>query len=286
MRKTKRWRKRRVFAYGLLGVILFCYGCFNYYDMNMNDLGLTVLGWVKKLKGEKVDLKEINKTETLTMNHQDWTTLLQRHVKKTGEVDYQGFIEDSTLLQKYLEDISTHIPGRNWTEDEQMAYWINAYNAYTVKLIVDHYPLESIKDITDGLPMINSPWDIKFFTIGNVDFDLNTIEHEILRKQFDEPRIHFAINCASFSCPKLRNEAYTPSQLEAQLEDQAEGFIQDTDKNSIDRKETKLSKIFDWYKSDFTKQMDLLTYLEQYSPEINKDNKVEYLEYDWKLNGK
>ena len=222
--------------------------------MNINDIGLKVLSWVKKVKGESVDVAALDKANTPTLQHLEWTSLLQKHVSDSGQVDYEGFIADSVLLNQCLAHFSKYPPGKNWTEAEKLAYWINAYNIFTIKLIVDHYPLKSIKDIGDGLPMINSPWDIKFFKIGNIDFDLNTIEHEILRKQFNEPRIHFAINCASISCPKLRTEAFTAQKLEAQLEEQTTDFINNPDKNSINDKETKLSKIFDWFQSDFTKK--------------------------------
>jgi len=187
-------------------------------------------------------------------------------------------------LEKYLDTLTENPVGKNWSEAEQMAYWINAYNAFTVKLIVDYYPLKSIKDIGDGLPMISSPWDIKFFKIGKTDFDLNTIEHEILRKQFAESRIHFAINCASFSCPKLRNEAFVAERLEEQLENQAQSFIKNLDKNIINEKETKLSKIFNWFESDFTKQESIASFIKKRHDSFDEQNEVKYLEYIWTLN--
>lgn len=253
--------------------------------MNINDIGLKVLSWVKKLKGQSVDLDAFDNPVTPTMEHHDWTTLLQRHVTQTGQVNYNGFIKDSILLQNYLNDLTEHPPGNNWIENEQLAYWINAYNAFTVKLIVEHYPLKSIKDIVDGLPMINSPWDIKFFKIGTTNFDLNTIEHEVLRKKFNEPRIHFAINCASVSCPKLRNEAFTAELLDLQLDDQAKEFINNPKKNIISKNELQLSKIFDWFKSDFTKTQPLQSYLQSFTEvEIADNHKIKYIDYDWNLN--
>jgi len=172
----------------------------------------------------------------------------------------------------------------NWTEEEQLAYWINVYNAFTVKLILNHYPLNSIKDISDGLPMINSPWDIKFFKIGTLPMDLNTVEHQILRKQFEEPRIHFAINCASISCPRLREEAFVAEQLELQLEDQTQDFIHDISKNIINESTTELSSIFNWFQGDFTKEGTLLEFIGRYNPELKQTNDIQYLEYDWGLN--
>lgn len=276
--------KLKILLLGLFTLISFLIGYTKYYDMNINDIGLTILTWVKKIKGNAVDLSTLNNTKTSTMKHTTWTELLKKYVFATGKVNYQGFIQDKILFQTYLDDLTAHPPGKNWTEQQQLAYWINAYNAFTVKLIIDHYPLKSIKNISDGLPMVNSPWDIKFFKIGEVDFDLNTIEHEILRKQFNEPRIHFAINCASFSCPKLRNEAFTAAKLEAQLEEQAIDFINNPDKNKINKNETKLSKIFDWFKSDFIKKTDLPTFIKKYNPTLNPANEIAFIPYSWTLN--
>ena len=252
--------------------------------MNINTIGLKVLAMIKRIKGDAVNLGKLSDLESPTMEHDRWTELLEKYVTAHGNVNYQGFLDDRMEFQKYLDELSEHIPGINWTDAEKIAYWINAYNAFTVKLIIDYYPLKSIKDIADGLPMINSSWDIKFFKIGNVDFDLNTIEHQILRKKFDEPRIHFAINCASFSCPKLRNEAFTASDLEQQLEEQTRDFINNPNKNIINNNETKLSSIFDWFESDFTRKSDIASFIKRYKPSFNAGNKIGFLEYNWALN--
>ncbi|MEM7374113.1 MAG: DUF547 domain-containing protein [Bacteroidota bacterium] len=259
-------------------------GYLTFSGMNINEIGLKVLSWVKKIKGESVDLTNIDAVLAPPIQHGQWTELLQQHVSPEGTVDYQGFIQDQQRLDAYLDLLTNNPPGTNWSEEEQLAYWINAYNAFTVKLILNHYPLASIKDIARGLPMINSPWDIKFFKIGDTDFDLNTIEHEILRKQFLEPRIHFAINCASFSCPKLRNEAFEASILDKQLNDQTEWFIHNPDKNRINDSEVQLSSIFSWFESDFTKEGSLITFLQQYKADIREDLNIQYIDYDWSLN--
>ena len=255
-----------------------------YHNMNINDIGLKVLSWVKKIKGDKVDLASLINKDRPLVSHDAFTSLLNDYVTPEGNVDYKGLSEKLSEFQEYLDDLSAHPPGKNWSEAEEMAYWINAYNAFTLKLIIDNYPLESIKDIGKGHSMISSPWDIKFFKIGELDFDLNTIEHEILRKKFNEPRIHFAINCASFSCPKLRNEAFVPDRLEAQLEDQTMSFIHNPDKNIINANETMLSKIFDWFASDFNKEESVLNFIKKYKPDLNKNNKVNYIDYGWELN--
>ncbi len=270
--------------YSLLFLIIALIGYVKINDMNINDIGLKVLGWVKKIKGESVDLTTLETTKTNKVNHTIWTELLQNNVTVAGKVNYEGFIAEQAKLDNYLGLLSANPPGNNWTDAEKMAYWINAYNAFTVKLILDNYPLKSIKDIVDGLPMINSPWDLKFFKIGKTDFDLNTIEHEILRKQFVEPRIHFAINCASFSCPRLRMEAFEANQLEAQLADQANFFINNPNKNNISKQGTKLSKIFSWFESDFNKKSSVKAYLKKYHAAFNEEQELEYLDYNWTLN--
>ena len=259
---------------------------FSYSNYGINDIGLKVLSWVKGIRGDAVDLDYMTSADSPAIQHHAWTELLNQHITEAGLVNYQGFIQDSLLLNSYLAQVSQNPPSANWTESEQLAYWINAYNAFTVKLIIKHYPLSSIKDIADGLPMINSPWDIKFFKIGNSDFDLNTIEHEILRKEFNEPRIHFAINCASISCPKLRNEAFSAEMLDGQLDEQARQFINDPQNNILLESGMKLSKIFDWFKNDFIRSQMLPAYLQKFtSAEISGSRtKIEYMDYDWNLN--
>lgn len=223
-------------------------------------------------------------------DHQRWSQLLSRHVDHDGFVDYQGFIRDSLALYEYLEELKNHAPDKqSWTREEQLAYWINTYNAFTIKLIIDHYPVESIKDIGSfiQIPFINTPWDIKFIEIGGRKYDLNNIEHGILRKEFDEPRIHFAIVCASMSCPKLRREAYTPAKLEEQLQEQAITFLNDPQKNKFDTEMAEISKIFNWFRSDFTNDGSLIEFLNQFTEaELDDQTKITYMDYDWSLNEK
>ncbi len=217
-----------------------------------------------------------------------WSELLGRHVKENGMVDYKGFIQDKELLEKYLKTLSAHAPDPSiWSEEEQLAYWINAYNGYTVKLIVDNYPLKSIEDLhpTVHIPTVSTVWHKKFFSIGGVKTSLDEIEHDILRKKFNEPRIHFAINCASFSCPPLRDEAYVAGKLDAQLEDMARRFINDPDRNKISENNPQVSKIFSWFSGDFTRNGTLIEYLNKYAQvPVNTDAKLNYLDYDWSLN--
>jgi Protein of unknown function, DUF547 len=222
------------------------------------------------------------------ITHGEWTTLLQKHVNDKGLVNYKGFIADSASLNSYLQLLSDHAPADNWSREEKLAYWINAYNAFTVKLITQYYPLKSIKDIGPAAQVIfvNTPWDKKFFSIGGKSMTLNTIEHKILRKKFAEPRIHFAVNCASISCPKLLNTAYEAASLDAQLTAQAQSFLADTDKNQVSADNPKLSSIFKWFNGDFKKTgLSKLAFINQYAPvKINDNANLDYLDYNWNLN--
>jgi len=221
------------------------------------------------------------------ITHEGWDTLLQKNVTEAGKVNYKGFISDSISFNKYLTLLSNHHPDeKSWSKDERLAYWINAYNAFTVKLIIDHYPVESIKDIKSGIPFINDVWEIEFFSIeGNV-YNLNDLEHGITRKRFDDPRIHAAFNCASFSCPRLRNEAYTAKRLEEQLDDQMRYFINNPTKNKLSAEKPQLSKIFKWYGGDFKKTgMTVREFVNQYAEiKIEKGAKINHLDYLWTLN--
>ncbi len=222
------------------------------------------------------------------VEHLIWDSLLQEHVTEEGLVDYQGFLRDSARLNEYLTLLSNHHPNeQHWSRNERLAYWINAYNAFTVDLILEHYPLESIKDIKNGIPFINTVWDIKFIEIEERTYDLNNIEHGIIRPKFEEPRIHFAVNCASISCPKLQDFAFTAKQLDQQLNQAAREFLADDSKNKISRGQVALSKIFSWYGGDFkTEGQSLIEYINQYSPvEVDEDAEVDYMDYNWALNG-
>lgn len=230
-----------------------------------------------------------NSSKSVPVSHDLWTQLLQKYVSPTGNVNYKGFIEEKETLDQYLQLLQANYPNNNnWSKAEQLAYWLNAYNAFTVALIIENYPVKSIKDITKGpnIPFVNSPWDIKFINIEGVVYDLNNIEHSILRKKFNEPRIHFAINCASKSCPNLLPEAFTSDKLEEQLTALARLFLSDTTKNIIQTDSVQLSKIFSWFKGDFTKNgKTLIQFLNQYAPvAIQEDAEILFLDYDWQLN--
>ncbi len=229
-----------------------------------------------------------SKKGTVPPSHEVYNNLLRKYVDEFGMVNYNGFMDERSTFKGYLKELRVNPPDvTTWSKNDQMAFWINAYNAFTIELILDNYPITSIKDIGAKLqiPFVNTPWDVKFIEIGGEEYDLNNIEHNILRKNFDDPRIHFAIVCASLSCPNLRPEAYTGEKLEAQLTHQTKRFLADTNKNKITKTDIKISKIFSWFKGDFTKKETLITFLNKYAPEmIPPEADISYMKYDWSLN--
>ena len=231
---------------------------------------------------------ELGESGTNPPSHTSFDQLLQAHVSKQGKVDYSGFIAEVDKLDAYLNLLSTNPPDREtWSEEEQLAYWINAYNAYTIKLIINHYPIKSIKDIGPKLsiPIVNTVWHLEFFEIGGKPASLDEIEHKILRKEFDEPRIHFAINCASISCPKLLNQAYTANKLDAQLEQAARAFINDAKHNTLGKNQGELSPLFSWFKEDFTRKGSLVEFINQFADnKLSKEAKISFKNYNWSLN--
>ncbi|HLV15575.1 MAG TPA: DUF547 domain-containing protein [Xanthomarina sp.] len=219
----------------------------------------------------------ILQVEAQTVNYGAWNSFLKKHVNSYGEVNYQAIKTDQKSLVVSLETFMKNEPNETWSKNETLAYWINAYNAFTIKLISDNYPIKSIKDI-------KNPWDLEFIQIGNKNLSLNEIEHDILRK-LSEPRIHFAIVCASKSCPKLLNEAYIPSKLDLQLTVATEEFLSDKSRNSISQEHLKLSKIFKWFTGDFTQNGSLIDFLNLYTDvKISQKAKKTYNDYSWELN--
>ena len=222
--------------------------------------------------------------------HRDWNELLSRHVQD-GVVDYRGFKEDEVLLDRYLGLLAATDP-QQLSEPDQLAYYINGYNSYTVKLILDNFkngkPPSSIRRI-GGL--FSSPWKISFAVLGGNTYSLDNIEHDIIRVQFSEPRIHFAVNCASKSCPILISEAYEGKILDAQLEASTREFLENPDHNYLAGDTLHVSSIFKWYKEDFNDD-PVAFFLAHTSGGLKQslntrkdDIRVKYLDYDWSLNG-
>lgn len=212
------------------------------------------------------------------LDHSAWDKMLRKNVSSTGVVNYGAFKAQKSELEAYLKHLEKFSPQSDWSKNKKLAYWINLYNAWTVKTIVDNHPISSITKIDGG-----KPWNTKKVKSGSNTYSLDEVENKIIRPRFNEPRIHFAVNCAAKSCPPLLNRAWTASNLNSNLEKMTKTFINNSAFNTISQKKVKISKIFEWYAVDFG---DLITYLNKYSnTKINADAKVEYIEYDWNLNG-
>jgi hypothetical protein len=235
-------------------------------------------------------------------SHGQWTALLQKHVQwfdqgTASAVDYPGFQADQAQLQAYLDGLSavTAAQYRQWSRAQQLAFLINAYNAFTVQLIFENYPLESIKQIGGRF---SNAWRQPFIPLLGQTLTLDDIEHGMIRQPgvFDDPRIHFAVNCASIGCPALRNEAFVARRLDAQLQDSQQRFLRDRSRNRYDpqRKRFVVSKIFQWYGEDFDKRWGSLErYLQQHADTLagpseleraRQTDEVAFGFYDWNLN--
>jgi len=209
------------------------------------------------------------------IDHMIWDQLLLLNVSEDGEVDYSGFKRDEFLFEKYFNSLKTNYPDDKYSKQEKLAYWVNLYNAVVMKMIIDHYPVSSINDI-------ENPWKRKVVTIKYMDYSLDDIEHNVLRKM-NEPRIHFLLNCAAKSSPKLWNRAYTHRNIEKALQDQTVGYINDPRKNVLSNKEVKLSQVFEWYKDDFNNG-EIIDFIQQFTDtKISKKSKISFLPYDWGL---
>lgn len=227
-----------------------------------------------------------------------FTDILNEYVKD-GLVDYR-LLKNDERLDKYIDQLSNTNPEKFKNEDDKKAFWINAYNAYTLKFILEEYPVESINDLHWGGLYLGSVlgttiWDKDKILINNKSLSLNNIEHDTLRKKIGEVRVHFALVCASISCPNLRHEAYEGIKLNEQLDEEAGKFFNDQTKNTFDviTKTAFLSKILDWYDDDFgNNEQEILRYISQYLNEdlANKINadieewQIKYLDYNWDLN--
>ncbi|MBX3180874.1 MAG: DUF547 domain-containing protein [Candidatus Hydrogenedentes bacterium] len=223
--------------------------------------------------------------------HAELNTVLAEYVKH-GLVDYAGLKEGRAPLDAYLSD-SGAVPlatFQTWSKDEQLAFLINIYNASTLRLIIDHYPIKSIKAIGS---VFKGPWAQDAVLLFGKKITLDTLEHRIIRKNYSEPRIHFALVCAAMGCPLLRSEAFVGAKLDTQLECQADNFLGDADKNRVDIEHEKLylSPIFKWYRDDFEAASgSLVAFVAPYlSPNADLDMAakydVEFTDYDWSLNG-
>ncbi|WP_339667905.1 DUF547 domain-containing protein [Dasania marina] len=242
------------------------------------------------------------------INHDVWDSLLKQHVQsqdggKSTTVDYQAMMRDRQNLNGYLQSLATISEQQfeQWSKQQQLAFLINAYNAATVALILTAWPdIQSIKELGSWF---NSPWSKEFVSLLGKTRSLDDIEHNLIRGdgRYNDPRIHFAVNCASIGCPALRAEAYDGDKLDQQLDQQTALFLSDRKRNYVDDKTIKLSSIFKWYRSDFEKGWKgffrLEDFLQLHADEIGitasiakklttSDADIDFIDYDWRLNGK
>jgi hypothetical protein len=241
--------------------------------------------------------------------HAAWTVLLRKHVRllrdgQATQVAYAGFKTERAALKAYLDSLSAVTPATfvAWPAAERQSFLINAYNAFTVELILTRYPdLKSIKDLGS---LLSSPWKPKWIPLLGTKVSLDDIEHGMLRKRgdYDDPRVHFAVNCASIGCPALREEAFVAARLDAQMDEQTLRFMSDRTRNrwNAQRGRLELSKIFDWYGEDFRLGHRGITSLQAFAgryadqlADAPADRErirsgtvdIGFAEYDWALNG-
>lgn len=211
-------------------------------------------------------------------NHTAWTQLLEKYVDASGMVNYHGMRQVAEEVAEYLRYLETFTPDLDWSRNRYLAFYINLYNAGTVKLILDNYPIGSIRDI-------QNPWGQALFTINETSLSLDDVEHKVLRS-LQDPRIHFAINCASISCPKLVRKAYTEIGLEKELNDAVKSIFTSSKMFQNKKNGLYLSSIFKWYRRDFeTTNGTLINFLNHYHDVPFRDDvKIHFLPYDWDLN--
>lgn len=216
---------------------------------------------------------------TQTNVHESFNSLLQKNVSADGRVNYTAIKKDITTFNIYLTQLAKQTPATNWSKNAALAYWINVYNAFTIKLIVDNYPTKSITILSGG-----KPWDVKWIELAEKKYSLNQIENDIIRPQYNDARTHFALNCAARSCPPLLNIAFTENNIDELLTKRTKQFLQDNSANEITENKLSISKIFDWYKADFG---NIPNFIAKYKgTKINPNATIEYKEYNWSLNDK
>jgi hypothetical protein len=248
------------------------------------------------------------RAQSFDQGHAAWTTLLRKHVTplrggQASQVSYAGFMADRLALQVYRDRLSavSEASFKAFGKPQQMAFLINAYNAFTVELILTKYPgLVSIKDLGS---VFSSPWKPKWIPLLGGQVSLDDIEHGMLRERgrFDDPRVHFAVNCASIGCPPLREEAFVAERLDAQIDAQALRFMSDRTRNRFAAVPGRLevSKIFEWYGDDFSLGhrgiASLPAFMARYADSLadaqvdrervrGQREEIGFLPYDWKLN--
>ncbi len=210
-------------------------------------------------------------------DHEIWTKELEKFVSVDGLINYTEWKDHQENLDKYLQQLSKPLPLSNWSQNVQLAYWINLHNAYTVKLVLQHYPIQSLHELNEG-----DPWSAKWISIGDTQYSLEQIQWEI-RSQYNDPRVNFALNKGTKSSAPILKEAYIPERLGEQLNAQTESFINNDAYNQFSESSAKLSPIFNLYKTDF--KPDPLTFVRKYLVyTIATPESIDYFAFDWTLN--
>lgn len=218
-------------------------------------------------------------------SHSQFDQVLKTYVNDDGLVNYAGLKNQRSTLDEYLKNTGavSETEFNDWSRDQRLAFLINVYNAETLQLIIDNYPVKSIKKIGS---LFGQPWDVESVTLFGKKSTLNTIEHKILRPKYQEPRVHFVIVCAAMGCPPLNNEVFTAEKLDQQLDQRGRVFLGQKNKNRVEGKILYLSPIFSWFAEDFTKNGSLQDFVAPFLPTDIKGKtlKIKYTSYDWSLN--
>ncbi len=237
----------------------------------------------------EVDLRTQQPAEGTVFSHNLFEQVLQEHVDENGQINYTKLKANPEKLEAYLDLLAVTKPTEEWSYNAQLAFWINAYNAIVIKGVIDHYPTTSVRRVKLFRGFF---YRLKFQVAGKT-YTPNQIEHGILREEFPDPRVHFALVCASSSCPPIGKRAFSAETIEERLETLTFNFIQNPEHVRIDRAKRRiyLSKIFKWYEDDFMEGYDgVVDFLADYLPTEDvefletQDVKFEYVDYDWTLN--
>jgi hypothetical protein len=235
-----------------------------------------------------------NPQSLITIDHTAWGEILSRYLIvnpiSINRFDYRRITPaDRAKLQSYLARLQTVNPA-TLAAAEQHAYWINFYNSLTVEVILEHYPVQSIRDISSGW-FKPGPWDLKLVTVKGQKLSLNNIEHDILRKYWKEPRVHYALNCASLGCPDLAVRSYSGSALDAELDAAARAFVNHPRGVYLKNDRLILSSIYDWYRKDFNGGTDgaIIASVRKYADpqlavQLGHQSLISGYQYDWRLN--
>ena len=222
-------------------------------------------------------------------SHELFDQVLQKYVDSQGRVDYAGLKNDPGTLGSYLDLLAVNVPSDKATFQTGLTFWINVYNALTIKGVLDHYPTTSVRKIK----LFGGFFSRIKFQVGGRSYTLDNIEHDIIRSEFGDPRIHFALVCASLGCPILENRSFVPETLEERLDNATANFINNPEKVRLDRENRVLylSQIFEWYAEDFEDTHDsVINFISEYLPEVDaaflkgKEVQIQYVQYDWSLN--